>query len=149
VQHPRYDGTVPIIPITRSIAIDEDELSFTATRAGGAGGQHVNTTDSAVLLRFDLAASPSLPDAVKHRLASLAGSRLTREGVLVLREESSRSQHLNRAAVVERLVAIIREATIVQPKRRPTKPTRASQTRRVDGKARRGAIKSLRGKPVD
>jgi ribosome-associated protein len=140
---------VPTIPITRAIAIDEEELVFTATRAGGAGGQHVNTTDSAVLLRFDVAASPSLPDAVKARLAALAGSRLTREGVLVLREEASRSQHLNREAVRIRLVELIREATIVRAKRRPTKPTRASQTRRVDGKARRGAIKSLRSKRID
>ena len=140
---------MPTIAITRSIAIDEDELHFTATRSGGAGGQHVNTTDSAVLLRFDVAASPSLPEAVKHRLAALAGSRLTRDGVLVLREEGSRSQHLNRDAARARLVELIREATIVQAKRRPTKPTRASQQRRVDGKARRGTIKSLRGKPVD
>jgi len=140
---------MPTIPITRAIAIDEDELCFTATRAGGAGGQHVNTTDSAVLLRFDVACSPSLPDAVKHRLAALAGSRLTRDGVLVLREEGSRSQHLNRAAVLDRLVALIREATVVHAKRRPTKPTRASQTRRVDAKARRGTVKSLRSKRID
>lgn len=140
---------VPTIPITRAIAIDEDELMFSATRSGGAGGQHVNTTDSAVLLRFDVAASPNLPEAVKHRLAVLAGSRLTGAGVLVLRAEGSRSQHLNRAEVRQRLVDLIREATIVPTKRRPTKPTRASQTRRVEGKARRGAVKSLRGKPVD
>ena len=137
------------IPVTRSLGIDEDELGFTATRAGGAGGQHVNTTDSAVLLRFDVAASPNLPEAVKRRLATLAGSRMTREGVLVLRSEGSRSQHLNRAEAIERLVALIRAATVVAPKRRPTKPTRASQTRRVDAKARRGSVKSLRGKPVE
>ena len=140
---------MPVLLITRAIAIDEDELRFTTTRAGGAGGQHVNTTDSAVLLRFDVAASPNLPDAVKHRLAALAGSRMTRDGVLVLRAEASRSQHMNRAEAVARLVELIREATIVQVKRRATKPTRASQTRRVDAKARRGAVKSLRGRPVD
>jgi len=137
------------IPITRSIAIDEDALSFTATRAGGAGGQHVNTTDSAVLLRFDVAGAESLPEAVKRRLAVLAGSRMTREGVLVLRAEGSRSQHVNRADAVARLVELIREATVVQAKRRPTKPTRASQTRRVNGKSRRGAVKSLRSKKID
>jgi len=140
---------VPAIAITRAIAIDEDELRFTATRAGGAGGQHVNTTDSAALLRFDAAASPSLPEAVKARLAVLAGTRMTREGVLILREEGSRSQHLNRAAALERLIQLIREATVVRAKRRPTKPTRASQTRRVDGKARRGAVTSLRSKRID
>jgi ribosome-associated protein len=137
------------IPITRSIAIDDSELIETATRAGGPGGQHVNTTDSAVILRFDVGASPGLPMAVKNRLADLAGSRLTRDGVLVLRSEGSRSQLLNRQEVRERLFALIKEATIVPKKRRPTKPTRASQTRRVDGKVRRSAVKAGRGKVRD
>ena len=134
------------IPVTRSIGIDSDEIEESATRSGGAGGQHVNTTDSAVILRFDVAASPNLPEAVKHRLAALAGSRLTREGVLILRSEGSRSQHLNRQEVRERLVALIREATLVPKKRRPTRPTKASQTRRVDGKVKRAGVKAGRGK---
>lgn len=134
------------IPITRSIAIDSDEIVETYTRASGAGGQHVNTTDSAVLLRFDVANSPSLPEAVKHRLALLAGARMTRDGVLVLRSEGSRSQLLNRQDVRERLIALIREATMVQKKRRPTKPTKASQTRRVEGKVKRASVKQGRGK---
>lgn len=134
------------IQITRSIAIDDGELVETATRAGGPGGQHVNTTDSAVLLRFDVAASPNLPEQVKLRLAELAGSRMTRDGVLVLRSEGSRSQLLNRQEVRARLVALIQEATIIRAKRRPTKPTRASQTRRVEGKARRSAVKAGRGR---
>ncbi|RSU49222.1 alternative ribosome rescue aminoacyl-tRNA hydrolase ArfB [Sphingomonas sp. S-NIH.Pt15_0812] len=137
------------IPVTRAIWIDSDELQESYTRASGPGGQHVNTTDSAVLLRFDVANSPSLPDAVKARLAVLAGSRLTRDGVLVLRSEGARSQLLNRQEVRERLVELIREATIVPKKRRPTKPTRASQTRRVEGKARRSAVKAGRGKVRD
>ena len=137
------------IPVTRAIWIDSDELHESYTRASGPGGQHVNTTDSAVLLRFDVANSPSLPDAVKARLAVLAGSRLTRDGVLVLRSEGARSQLLNRQEVRERLVDLIREATIVPKKRRPTKPTRASQTRRVEGKARRSAVKAGRGKVRD
>jgi ribosome-associated protein len=137
------------IPVTRAIWIDSDELHESYTRASGPGGQHVNTTDSAVLLRFDVANSPSLPDAVKARLAVLAGSRLTRDGVLVLRSEGARSQLLNRQEVRERLVELIREATIVPKKRRPTKPTRASQTRRVEGKARRSAVKAGRGKVRD
>lgn len=135
------------IPVTRSISIDSDELVETATRSGGAGGQHVNTTDSAVVLRFDVVNSPSLPEMVKRRLIELAGSRLTREGVLVLRGESSRSQHMNREEVRERLLALIRDATFVQKKRRPTRPTRASQTRRVDAKKGRSTIKAGRGKP--
>ncbi|MDE0879228.1 MAG: alternative ribosome rescue aminoacyl-tRNA hydrolase ArfB [Sphingomonas bacterium] len=134
------------IPVTRAIGIDSDEIEESATRSGGAGGQHVNTTDSAVILRFDVAASPNLPEAVKHRLAALAGSRLTREGVLILRSEGSRSQHLNRQEVRERLVALIREATLVPKKRRPTRPTKASQTRRVDGKVKRAGVKAGRGR---
>lgn len=135
------------IPVTRSISIDSDELVETATRSGGAGGQHVNTTDSAVVLRFDVAGSPNLPDMVKRRLIELAGSRITREGVLILRGESTRSQHMNREEVRERLLALIRDATFVQKKRRPTKPTRASQTRRVDAKKGRSTVKAGRGKP--
>ena len=137
---------MPRIQITRAISIDENELMESATRASGAGGQHVNTTDSAVILRFNVALSPSLPDAVKHRLADLAGSRMTNDGVLILRSEGSRSQFENKREVRERLIAMIVEATFVPKKRKPTKPTKASQTRRVDGKVKRASIKAGRGK---
>ena len=137
------------IPVTRTISIDSDELEESFTRAGGPGGQHVNTTDSAVLLRFDVANSPSLPDAVKNRLAVLAGSRMTRDGVLVLRGEGARSQLLNRQDVRERLVELIREATIVPKRRRPTKPSKAAKAKRVEGKIKRSAVKSLRGRVTD
>ena len=137
---------MPLIPITRSISIDSGELVESFTRASGPGGQHVNTTDSAVLLRFDVVASPGLPEAVKHRLAVLAGSRLTKEGVLTLRADASRSQEMNRREVRERLFELIREATIVPKKRRATKPTRASQVRRVDAKKGRSQVKAGRGK---
>lgn len=137
---------MPRLQVTAAISIDEDELEETSTRASGAGGQHVNTTDSAVILRFDVAASPSLPDAVKHRLAKLAGSRMTGDGVLILRSEGSRSQFENRRDVRERLIALIVEATFVPKKRKPTKPTKASQVRRVDGKVKRAAVKAGRGK---
>ncbi|KQU49655.1 peptide chain release factor I [Sphingomonas sp. Leaf339] len=133
------------IPITRSISIDSGEIEESFTRSGGPGGQHVNTTDSAVLLRFDVERSPGLPEMVKERLAALAGSRMTRDGVLTLRSEGSRSQLLNRQEVRERLIEMIREATIVPKKRRPTRPTKASQTRRVDGKTKRSAVKAGRG----
>lgn len=133
------------IPVTRSIAIDSDELVEVFTRSGGAGGQHVNTTDSAVQLRFDVENSPNLPELVKVRLGMLAGSRMTREGVLVLRGEGSRSQLLNRQEVRERLVAMIAEATVIPKKRRPTKPSRAAKARRVDGKVKRSAVKAGRG----
>lgn len=137
------------IPVTRSISIDSDELDEAFTRSGGAGGQHVNTTDSAVQLRFDVAHSPSLPEAVKARLAVLAGTRMTREGVLVLRSEGARSQLLNRQEVRERLIELIREATVVPKKRRPTRPTKASQVRRVEAKAKRSAVKAGRGRVTE
>lgn len=137
---------MPRIPVTRTIALDSEELVESFARASGPGGQHVNTTDSAVMLRFDVAATPNLPDAVKHRLAAIAGTRMTRDGVLVLRSEGARSQLVNRQEVRERLFEMIREALIVPKKRKATRPTKASQARRVEGKARRGAIKAGRGK---
>ena len=137
---------MPRIPITRAISIDETELVESATRASGAGGQHVNTTDSAVILRFDVAASPSLPDAVKARLARVAGTRMTSDGVLILRSEGSRSQFENRREVRERLFALIAEATIVPKKRVKTKPSKAAKAKRVDTKKARSGIKAGRGK---
>ncbi|MGN6123302.1 MAG: alternative ribosome rescue aminoacyl-tRNA hydrolase ArfB [Sphingomonas oligoaromativorans] len=137
------------IPVTRSISIDSDEIEESFTRSSGPGGQHVNTTDSAVQLRFDVWGSPSLPDMVKHRLTDMAGSRITKDGILILRSEGARSQLLNREEVRERLFAMIREATFIPKKRKATKPTRASQTRRMDSKGRRGTVKSLRGKVRD
>ncbi|QDZ07016.1 aminoacyl-tRNA hydrolase [Sphingomonas panacisoli] len=137
---------MPSIPVTRSISIDSEELDESFTRSGGAGGQHVNTTDSAVILRFDVAASPNLPDAVKNRLAVLAGSRMTNEGVLVLRSEGARSQLLNRQEVRDRLLEMIRAATIVPKKRRPTKPSKAAKARRVHEKKGRSSVKAGRGK---
>lgn len=134
------------IPITRAISIDSDEIVESFTRSSGPGGQHVNTTDSAVLLRFDVANSPGLPEAVKDRLAVLAGSRLTRDGVLVLRSEGARSQLLNRQEVRDRLVELIREATIVPKKRRPTRPSKSAKAKRVDEKKGRATVKAGRGK---
>jgi len=140
---------MPLIPVTRSIAIDSDEIEESFTRSGGAGGQHVNTTDSAVQLRFDVRHSPNLPEAVKIRLETLAGSRLTRDGVLILRSEGARSQALNRQEVRERLFDLIREATFVPKKRKETKPSKAEKAKRMDGKAKRSAIKSTRGRVSD
>ena len=137
------------IPITRSITIDTDEIEESFVRSGGPGGQHVNTTDSAVQLRFDVMGSPNLPDAVKTRLAALAGSRMTREGILILRSEGSRSQAMNRQEVRDRLVALIRDATFVPKKRRPTRPGAASREKRLDSKKRRAKVKQLRGKDFE
>jgi len=140
---------MPLVHVTRAIAIDSDEIVESFTRAGGAGGQHVNTTDSAVQLRFDVRNSPHLPEAVKARLELLAGSRLTRDGVLVLRSEGARSQALNRQEVRERLFGLIREATFVPKKRRPTKPSKAAKAKRMEGKAKRSNLKALRSRPLD
>ena len=140
---------MPLIPVTRSISIDSDEIEESFTRASGPGGQGVNTTDSAVLLRFDVRNSPNLPEAVKIRLEAIAGSRLTRDGVLVLRSEGARSQLLNRQEVRDRLFDLIREATFVPKKRKPTRPSKAAKARRMDGKAKRSTVKNLRGKVTD
>ncbi len=137
---------MPLIQVTRSIAIDEREIEESFTRSSGPGGQHVNTTDSAVMLRFDVWNSPSLPDMVKQRMSVLAGSRLSKDGVLTLRGEGSRSQEMNRREVRERLVALIQEATIVPKKRRPTKPSKSAKARRVDEKKGRSSIKAGRGR---
>ena len=140
---------MPRLPVTRSIAIDSEEIEESFTRSSGPGGQSVNTTDSAVMLRFHVRNSPNLPEAVKARLEILAGSRMTREGVLVLKSEGARSQLLNRQEIRERLFELIREATVVPKKRRPTKPSKAAKARRMEGKAKRSTVKSLRGKPID
>jgi ribosome-associated protein len=137
---------MPAIPVTRTISIDSEELSESFTRSTGAGGQHVNTTDSAVQLRFDVANSPNLPDRVKQRLADIAGRRMTADGVLILRSEGSRSQALNRQEVRERLFEMIRAATFVPKARKATKPSKAAKARRVDTKKARSSVKSMRGR---
>lgn len=133
------------LEINQRISIDTDELEWSAMRAQGAGGQNVNKVSSALHLRFDVQRS-SLPQAVKQRLLSSSDSRITREGILVIKAQQYRTQEANRRDAIERLVAIIQKATYVAPTRRPTKPTRASQKRRVDAKKRTGYNKSLRGR---
>lgn len=135
-----------MIPVTNSIAIDERELEETFVRASGPGGQNVNKLATAVQLRFDVRGSPSLPEAVRERLERLAGRRLTKDGVLVIDAQRFRTQERNREDALERLVALVREAaTPPAPPRRATRPTLASKRRRLDAKARRGTIKTLRG----
>jgi len=133
-----------MIAITPHISIEEDEIAESFVRASGPGGQNVNKVATAVELRFDVAASPGLPEAVRARLKRLAGRRLTKEGVLVIRAERFRTQELNRADARERLIELIRAATIAPKPRIKTRPTKASKERRLDSKARRGIVKRQR-----
>jgi ribosome-associated protein len=137
-----------MIRITGSIAIDEREIAESFIRSSGPGGQNVNKLATAVQLRFDVRRSPSLPDDVAVRLARLAGKRMTREGVLVITAQRHRTQERNRADALERLVALVREASVKPVIRRPTRPTKASRQRRLDSKKKRSGIKNLRqGRP--
>ncbi|HWR78087.1 MAG TPA: alternative ribosome rescue aminoacyl-tRNA hydrolase ArfB [Thiobacillus sp.] len=133
-----------MIRVNAQIELDEREIQEDFVRASGPGGQNVNKVSTAVQLRFDVARSPSLPDPVRARLITLAGRRLTRDGVLIIEAERYRSQRRNRDDALERLVALIREACEVEAPRRPTRPTLASKKRRLDSKQRRGETKKLR-----
>jgi ribosome-associated protein len=139
-----------MIRITDTISLDESELEESFVRSSGPGGQNVNKVSSAVQLRFDARGSPSLPNDVAIRLMRLAGSRLTKEGVIVIVAQSYRDQARNRAEARERLVELIREAAVKPTPRRATKPTKAAKKRRLEGKKRRGDIKKMRsGKGFD
>ncbi|HEX4504170.1 MAG TPA: alternative ribosome rescue aminoacyl-tRNA hydrolase ArfB [Alphaproteobacteria bacterium] len=137
------------LEITPAIIIPDEELVERFVRASGPGGQHVNKTSTAVELRFDVQGSPSLPDEVKARLAKLAGSRLTLEGVLVLFAQGARSQEMNRQEARARLAELIRRATEKPKLRRPTKPTYSSKLKRLETKSQRSSIKSGRGRVRD
>ncbi len=138
-----------MIAVTDAISLQDDELVEKFVRASGPGGQHVNKTSTAVELRFNVRASPSLPEDVKTRLEGLAGARLTLDGVIVLFAQNARSQEMNRQDARERLFDLIRQAAIRPKRRRPTKPTKASRIRRLDSKTRRGGVKAMRGRPSE
>jgi ribosome-associated protein len=137
-----------MIDIAPGVSLDESELEFAFIRASGPGGQNVNKVSSAVQMRFDARRSPSLSNDVSIRLQKLAGSKLTLDGVIVITANRFRTQEMNRKDAVERLTELIAKAAVAPVKRRPTKPTRAAKERRLDGKARRSTVKSMRGKPV-
>ncbi|TAJ41426.1 MAG: aminoacyl-tRNA hydrolase [Reyranella sp.] len=135
--------------VTGALTLDPAEIEESFVRATGPGGQHVNTTSTAVQLRFDVRHSPSLTDDVRHRLERLAGRRLTRDGVIVLVAQGQRSQKRNREEALDRLVALIREAARPPTPRKKTRVSKAAKRRRVDDKKHHGAIKSLRSKRAD
>lgn len=134
-----------LLQIAPGVVLPLAEVSVTAVRAQGPGGQNVNKVSSAIQLRFDIPAS-SLPEALKERLLALRDQRITRDGVVVIKAQGSRSQEANRAEALERLRELVLGATRIPKKRRPTRPTQASQKRRVEQKVRRGEIKAGRGK---
>ena len=137
-----------MVRINSHIDIPEDELEEQFIRASGPGGQNVNKLSTAVELRFDVRASPSLPEPVRLRLMRLAGSRLTKDGVLIIRAERFRTQERNRADARERLTELVKRATVVPKFRVKTKPSKNARRRRVDTKVQRGRLKQTRGRPV-
>jgi len=135
-----------MLQLSSRVTIPDHELEWQATRAQGAGGQHVNKNDTAVQLIFDIGAS-SLPDFYKERLLKCRDHRLTDGGKLIIKAQESRSQYKNKSIALERLKEIILEAIKVEKKRRATRPTRASQRRRMDCKSKHSDKKANRRKP--
>lgn len=135
-----------VLSISRQVSIPANELEIQAIRAQGAGGQNVNKVSTAVHLRFDIRAS-SLPERYKERLLQLADQRISREGVIVIKAQQFRSQEKNREAALGRLRELVKSVMVTRKARKPTRPTRGSQLKRVDSKVRRGRLKGLRGKP--
>lgn len=134
-----------MLEISNTVQLADGEVEFSAIRAQGAGGQNVNKVSSAIHLRFDIHAS-SLPPFYKERLLALRDSRITVEGVIVIKAQQYRTQEQNRADALARLLALIRSVTKVEKARRPTRPTLGSRQRRLEGKTKRGATKAGRGK---
>jgi len=132
--------------ISSNVSIPESELDFSAIRAQGPGGQNVNKVSSAIHLRFDIEQS-SLPDFYKQRLLHLNDQRISKDGVVIIKAQSHRSQDKNRLEALSRLIILVQSAGFVTKSRRPTKPTRGSQLRRMDKKAQHGKKKNMRAKP--
>jgi ribosome-associated protein len=138
-----------MIAVNDDIVIDEGEIEERFVRASGPGGQNVNKLSTAVQIRFDAMASPSLDAATKARLRRRAGRRMTAEGVIVILAQRFRTQEANRRDARNRLAALIKAAAVAPKPRRPTRPTLGARKERMEDKKRRGRLKALRGGPAD
>ncbi|VVS93454.1 alternative ribosome rescue aminoacyl-tRNA hydrolase ArfB [Desulfoluna spongiiphila] len=135
---------MPII-ISQQLSLGDDEVEISAVKASGPGGQHVNTSATAIHLRFDIRAS-SLPEVYKERLLAITDHRITDEGIVIIKSREHRSREMNRQAALERLISLIRSVTKAPKKRRPTRPSKNARERRLKAKTQRGDLKKTRGK---